>query len=96
MSSIVNEFNNVTKPVVEKILHLYSIFGISIYKIQKELNEEHNVDISHQTIERILLGFNFNKKHKNCPQLMDKFGDADMEFHLTNKGKCHIISKIWF
>ena len=63
MSSIVNEFNNVTKPVVEKILHLYSIFGISIYKIQKELNEEHNVDISHQTIERILLGFNFNKKH---------------------------------
>ncbi len=55
MSSIVNEFNNVTKPIIEKILHLYSIFGSSIYKIQNELKEEHNVDISHQTIERILI-----------------------------------------
>ena len=64
MSSIVNEFSNVTNPVIEKILHLYSVFGSSIYKIQEELKNGYNVDISHQTIERVLLNFNFIKKHE--------------------------------
>ena len=64
MSSIVNEFSNVTNPVIEKILHLYSVFGSSIYKIQEELKNGYNVEISHQTIERVLLNFNFIKKHE--------------------------------
>ena len=64
LSSIVNGFSNVTNQVIEKILHLYSVFGSSIYKIQEELKNGYNVEISHQTIERVLLDFNFVKKHE--------------------------------
>lgn len=32
-----NGFSNVTNPVIEKILYLYSVFGSSIYKIHEEL-----------------------------------------------------------
>ena len=64
LKSIVFDKCNITIPVIEKILHLYSLYGNSINKIQEDLNEEFNVDISHQTIERVLLSFDFNKKHK--------------------------------
>ena len=64
LKSIVFDKCNITIPVIEKILYLYSLYGNSIYKIQEDLNEEFKVDISHQTIERVLLSFNFNKKHE--------------------------------
>ena len=59
LSSIVEENSNVTKPVIEHILHLYSHFTGTIYKIQEFLNKEHNISISHQTIENIILTSEF-------------------------------------
>ena len=53
--SIVDTNKNITKPVFDSIFNLYSIFGDSVYKIQYALKKEHNIDISHQTIENALL-----------------------------------------
>ena len=55
LSSIVEKNNNITRPVIKHIIHLYSHFTGSIYKIQKSLKEEHNICISHQSIENIIL-----------------------------------------
>ena len=55
LSSIVEKNNNVTKPVIEHIIHLYCYFTGSLYKIQKSLFKEHNISISHQTIENVIL-----------------------------------------
>lgn len=55
LSSIVDKNNNITLPVIKYIIHLYSHFTGSIYKIQKSLKEEHNICISHQSIENIIL-----------------------------------------
>lgn len=55
LSSIVDKNNNITLPVIKHIIHLYSHFTGSIYKIQKSLKEEHNICISHQSIENIIL-----------------------------------------
>ena len=61
MTSIVNKNNNKTLPVIESVKKLYSIFGDSLYKIQNALKEEHNVNISHKSIENILLNSKYNK-----------------------------------
>ena len=55
LSSIVEKNSNVTIPVIEHILHLYSHFTGSIHKIQKSLKKEHNITISYQTIENRIL-----------------------------------------
>ena len=55
LSSIVEKNNNITRPVIKHIIHLYSHFTGSIYKIQKSLKKEHNICISHQSIENIIL-----------------------------------------
>ena len=59
LSSIVYENTNVTKPVMEHIIHLYCYFTGSLYRIQKSLYKEHNISISHQTIENVILKSEF-------------------------------------
>lgn len=65
MSSIVYSNYNVTIPVIESIRNLYSIFGGSLHKIKYSLKKEHNVDISHQTIENILISSDFKFNNDN-------------------------------
>ena len=50
LSSIVRPNSNITYPVIEHIIYLYSFFTGSLYKIQKSLKVEHNIEISHQSI----------------------------------------------
>ena len=42
-------------PVIEHIRYLYSYFNGSIHKIRKPLKKEHNIELSHQSIENIIL-----------------------------------------
>lgn len=64
MKSLVDENKNITKPVIDCILKLYSIFGDSLYKIQNYLKEQHKISISHQSIENILLSHKKENKVK--------------------------------
>lgn len=65
LSSIVKKNSNLTYPVIQHIIHLYSFFTGSLRKIQKSLKIEHNIEISHQTIENIILFSNFEFKIEN-------------------------------
>ena len=53
---------NITIPVITEILKLFSIYGSSIYKIKNNLKQSFNVDISHQTIENIILSYEYKNK----------------------------------
>ena len=65
LSSIVNGNSNITIPVIEHIEYLYSYFNGSLHKIRKSLKKEHNIEISHQSIENIILKSNYEIKHEN-------------------------------
>ena len=65
LSSIVNENANITIPVIEHIRYLYSYFNGSLHKIRKSLRKEHNIEISHQSIENIRLNSEYEIKHEN-------------------------------
>lgn len=55
LSSLVYSNSNITLPVVNCIRNLYSIYGRGLHKIRFDLKQQHNVEISHQSIENILL-----------------------------------------
>ena len=65
LSSIVNGNSNITIPVIEHIEYLYSYFNGSLHKIRKSLKKEHNIEISHQSIENIILKSEYEIKHEN-------------------------------
>ena len=65
LSSIVNGNANITLPVIEHIQYLYSLFSGSLHKIRQSLKKEHNIEISHQSIENIILDFNYEIEHEN-------------------------------
>ena len=65
LSSIVNENSNITIPVIEHVEYLYSYFNGSLHKIRKSLKKEHNIEISHQSIENIIFNSNYEIEHKN-------------------------------
>lgn len=65
LSSIVNGNANITIPVIEHIEYLYSYFNGSLHKIRKSLKKEHNIEISHQSIENIILKSEYEIKHEN-------------------------------
>lgn len=65
LSSIVKKNSNITYPVINHIVHLYSFFTGSLRKIQKSLKIEHNMEISHQAIENIILFSNFEFEIEN-------------------------------
>ena len=65
LSTIVKLNSNITYPVIKHILHLYAYFAAPLYKIQKSLKKEHNIKISHQTIENIILFSDFQLEVEN-------------------------------
>jgi len=65
MKSIVDENKNITKPIINCIQDLYSTFGNSLYKIQYWLKKDYNVNISHQSIENIILSYKNDYNIKN-------------------------------
>ena len=52
LSSVVSGNANITISVIEHIEYLYSYFHGNLHKIRKSLKKEHNVEISHQSIEK--------------------------------------------
>ena len=65
LSSIVNENANITIHVIEHIEYLYSYFNGSLHKIRKSLKKEHGIEISHQSIENIILKSEYEIEHRN-------------------------------
>ena len=65
LSSIFNGNSNITIPVIEYIEYLYSYFNGNLHKIRKSLKKEHNIEISHQSIENIILKSEYEIKHEN-------------------------------
>ena len=65
LSSIVKANSNITHQVIEHIIHLYSFFSGTLHKIQKSLKEEHKIEISHQSIENIILFSNYELNIEN-------------------------------
>lgn len=56
--SLVYSNSNITLPVIECIENLYQIYGAGLHKIRFDLKQQHNIEISHQSIENILLNSN--------------------------------------
>ena len=65
LSNIVNGNTNITIPVIEHIEYLYSYFNGRPHKIRKSLKKEHNIEISHQSIENTTLNSEYEIKHEN-------------------------------
>ena len=57
LNRFVYKNNNITLAVINKILDIYSIYGASLHKIRYGLKKEHNVNISHQSIENIIKSY---------------------------------------
>ena len=65
LSSLVYPNSNITLPVIEYIEDLYQIYGAGLHKIRFELKKHHNIEISHQSIENILLKSNYEFNYDN-------------------------------
>ena len=65
ISSIVKGNSNITIPLIDHIKYLYSNFGSSLHKIRKSLKREHKIEISHQSIENIILNSDYKINHAN-------------------------------
>ena len=64
LSNLVNPNSNITLPVIEFIRDEYSFYNASLHSIRESLFKRHNINISHQSIENIILSLETNKKHK--------------------------------
>ncbi len=65
LSSLVYDNSNITLPVINCIENLYQIYGASLHKIRFDLKQQHNIEISHQSIENILLSSNYQFNYEN-------------------------------
>lgn len=65
LSSLVYLNSNITLPVIDCIKNLYQIYGAGLHKIRFNLKQEHNIEISHQSIENILLKSDYEFDYKN-------------------------------
>lgn len=65
LSSLVYLNSNITLPVIDCIKNLYHIYGAGLHKIRFNLKQEHNIEISHQSIENILLKSNHEFDYEN-------------------------------
>lgn len=63
--SLVYSNSNITLPVIECIENLYQIYGAGLHKIRFDLKQQHNIEISHQSIENILLNSNYQFNYDN-------------------------------
>ena len=52
-------------PVIDCIENLYQIYGAGLHKIRFDLKQQHNIEISHQSIENILLNSNYEFNYEN-------------------------------
>ena len=62
ISSIVKDNANITHSIIEHIEYLYSYFNGSIHKIRNALKNKHNVEISYQSVENIILDSQYENK----------------------------------
>lgn len=51
LSSFVSPNSNITLPVIDCIENLYQIYGARLHKIQFDLKQQHNIEISHQSMK---------------------------------------------
>ncbi len=65
LSSIVYPNSNITLPIIDCIENLYQIYGARLHKILFDLKKQHNIEISHQSIENILLASNYQFNYQN-------------------------------
>ena len=65
LSSIVYSNSNITLPVIDCIENLYQIYGSRLHKIRFDLKQQHNIEISHQIIENIILNSKYQFNYKN-------------------------------
>ena len=65
LSSLVYLNSNITLPVIDCIKNLYQIYGAGLHKIRFNLKQEHNIEISHQSIENILLKSDYEFNYEN-------------------------------
>lgn len=65
LSSIVQPNANITDRVRELIKDYYAVHGSTVRQIQYSLKGQHNIDISHQTVENVLLEDEFYFKADN-------------------------------
>lgn len=65
LSSLVYLNSNITLPVIDCIKNLYQIYGAGLHKILFNLKQEHNIEISHQSIENILLKSDYEFDYEN-------------------------------
>ena len=65
LSSLVYPNSNITFPVIDCIENLYQIYGAGLHKIRFDLKQQHNIEISHQSIENILLNSNYQFNYQN-------------------------------
>ena len=65
LSSLVYDNYNITLPVINCIENLYQIYGASLHKIRFDLKQQHNIEISHQSIENILLSSHYQFNYEN-------------------------------
>ena len=65
LSSLVYPNSNITLPVIECIENLYQIYGAGLHKMRFDLKQQHNIEISHQSIENILLNSNYGFNYEN-------------------------------
>ena len=65
LSSLVYPNSNITLPVIDCIENLYQIYGAGLHKIRFNLKQQHNIEISHQSIENILLKSKYEFNYEN-------------------------------
>ena len=65
LSSLVYPNSNITLPVIDCIENLYQIYGAGLHKIRFNLKQQHNVEISHQSIENIILNSKYEFDYDN-------------------------------
>ena len=65
LTSLVYPNSNITLPVIECIENLYQIYGAGLHKIRFDLKQQHNIEISHQSIENILLNSDYQFNYDN-------------------------------
>lgn len=65
LSSLVYPNSNITLPVIDCIENLYQIYGAGLHKIRFDLKQQHNIEISHQSIENILLKSKYEFNYEN-------------------------------
>ena len=65
LSYLVYDNYNITLPIINCIENLYQIYGASLHKIRFDLKQQHNIEISHQSIENILLSSHYQFNYGN-------------------------------